>query len=105
MILVMIGAATLPDKRTEFTQTVVSLLGQIRASQGCLSCDIYHKFDDENAFCLCEEWSSPEEFESHSRTDSFAILRGAMQILLREPPEIKIYVVARILEDFAFTAN
>ena len=90
MILVMIGAETHADKRMEFTQTVVSLLDQIRASPGCLSCHMYHKYDDENATCLVEVWSSREEYEHYMRTDSFLILRGAMQILLREPPEIKI---------------
>ncbi len=106
MVFVMIGARTQPDKRAEFIQTVVSLLEQIRKSRGCISCHIYQKCEDENALCLLQEWTSQEEFESHTHTDSFAILLGAMQLLLKEPPEIKINeIVVRMLEDFPPTAS
>jgi quinol monooxygenase YgiN len=94
MIFVTIRAKTHPDKRTEFTQTVTSLLNQIRKSPGCLSCYFYQEFEEENTFCLFEEWASQEEFENYLRTNSFCVLLGAMQILLKHPSEIKIDTIS-----------
>src|SRR5512145_865132 len=94
MILVTIEAKVRQGKRTEFTQTVISLLDQIRKSRGCLSCRFYQAFEEENTFCLAEEWASQEDFESHLRSNSFCILLGAMQILLRQPSEIKISTIS-----------
>jgi quinol monooxygenase YgiN len=95
MILVTIKAETHPDKRTEFVQTMASLLGQIRVSPGCLSCHLYQEFQEENTLCLAEEWASQEDFENHLRSNSFCVLLGAMQILLKRPSEIKISDVSR----------
>jgi quinol monooxygenase YgiN len=95
MILVTIRARTRPDKRGEFTQTVTSLLNQIRKSPGCLSCHFYQEFAEENIFCFVEEWSSHQEFEDYLRTNTFCVLLGAMQVLLKQPSEIKINEVSQ----------
>lgn len=95
MILVTIRANTHPDKRTEFTQTITSLLDRIRNSAGCLSCRFYQEFGHEDTFCLVEEWASQQEFDSYLRTNSFSVLLGAMQILLNQPAEIKINTISR----------
>ena len=94
MILVIIRARTNPEKRNEFTKTVTSLLDQIRKSPGCRSCYFYQEFKEENIFCFVEEWSSQQEFENYLCTNSFSVLLGAMQILLKQPFEVKINTIS-----------
>ena len=95
MIIVTIRTKTRADKRTEFTQTVTSLLDQISKSSGYLDCHFYQEFGDENTFCLAEEWASQEDFENHLRSNVFCVLLGAMRILLEQPSDIKISDVTR----------
>jgi quinol monooxygenase YgiN len=46
--------------------------------------------EDENIFCLLEEWDTQKDFEIHRKSECFKILRGAMN-LLEEPYEIFFY--------------
>lgn len=78
------------DKRKELSQAVTSLLGSIRDQKGCERCDIFYHTEDENIFCLLEEWATQKNLDTHFRSESFKILRGAMN-LLEEPCEICSY--------------
>jgi quinol monooxygenase YgiN len=90
MILVIMHMKVSAKKRMELTQTISSLLGVIRAEKGCGRCDFLRGMDDENIFCLLEEWHSREDLETYRQSDCFKVLRGAMN-LLDEPCEILSY--------------
>ena len=78
------------EKRKELFQTVSSLLGSIRNQKGCASCDLLYRTEDENILCLLEEWDTQKNLDKHYGSESFKILRGAMN-LLEEPCKIITY--------------
>lgn len=81
------------EKRKELSQTIESLAGSMRAEKGCRYCDIYRSLENENELCIIEEWDTRENFDSHLRSKSFRVLRGAIT-LLQKRHEILVYSVA-----------
>ena len=57
------------------------ILGPIRASEGCLSFNVYVDSCDENSSLLVSEWDTEADLNIHLRSSDFAILRGAMSVL------------------------
>ena len=80
----------LPEKLKELKQALVSLVGSIRETQGCSSCDFCCSAEDENELCLFEEWEGLEVLANHLKSDIFKVLLGAMS-LLKAPHEVKVY--------------
>ncbi len=60
MILVIIQMTVLSEKRKELSQTITSLIGSIREEKRCLRGDFCQSMEDENEFCLLEEWDTKE---------------------------------------------
>jgi quinol monooxygenase YgiN len=92
MIPVIIRMKVLPEKRMELTQTIVLLIGSIRAEKGCKRCDFCQSMEDENRLYLLEEWDTEEDLIIYLRSGRFRILRGAMN-LLKEPHEMMFHTV------------
>lgn len=90
MIMVIIYLKVSAEKRKELSQTVSSLLSSIRSQKGCERCDFFHLTGDENSLCLLEEWATQKNLDMHYRSQSFKILRGAMNLLV-EPSKINAY--------------
>jgi quinol monooxygenase YgiN len=82
----------LPEKRMELSQTIVLLIGSIRAEKGCQRCDFCQSVEDENQLFLLEEWDAEEDIISYLKSGRFRVLRGAMN-LLREPYEMTFHTV------------
>jgi quinol monooxygenase YgiN len=82
----------LPEKRMELSQTIVLLIGSIRAEKGCKRCDFCQSMEDENRLFLLEEWDTEENLMSYLKSGRFRVLRGAMN-LLREPYEMTFRTV------------
>ena len=93
MILVIIRMKVLPEKRVELCQTIVSLIGSLRTEKGCVRCDFCKSMEDENELRILEEWDTPKNLNNHLKSDSFKVLRGAMN-LLRKPYEMLFHTVA-----------
>ena len=92
MILLIIRMKVLPEKRMELSQTIVSLIGSIRAGKGCRRCDFCQSVENENELCLLEEWDTQENLNTHLRSEHFMVFRGAMS-LLKEPHEMIFHTV------------
>jgi quinol monooxygenase YgiN len=95
MILLIIRMKVLSEKRMELLQTIVSLIGSIRTEKGCKRCGFFQSMEDENRFCLLEEWDTQENMMSHLKSGRFKVLRGAMN-LLKEPYEMKFHTVLQL---------
>ncbi len=80
----------LSEKRMELSQTIASLIGSIRTEKGSNRCDLFKSIEDENEFCLIEEWDTQENLKSHLKSERFRILRGAMN-LLKEPYQMMFH--------------
>jgi quinol monooxygenase YgiN len=83
----------LAEKRKELSQTVLSLIGALRAEKGCLRCDFCQGMEDENELSILEEWDTRENLDSHLKSEHFKVLRGAMN-LLREPYKLLVHTRA-----------
>jgi quinol monooxygenase YgiN len=92
MIPVIIRMKVLPEKRMELSQTIVLLIGSIRAEKGCKRCDFCQSMEDENRLFLLEEWDTEENLMSYLKSGRFRVLRGAMN-LLKEPYEMMFHTV------------
>lgn len=90
MILVSMHMKVSPAKRQELSQTIISLLSSIRKEQGCERCVFFQDLEDENIFCLLQEWDTRKNLEAHRKSEWFKVLRGAMN-LLEEPGKIISY--------------
>lgn len=93
MILVIIRMKVLAEKRKELTQTIISLIGSLRAEKGCLRCDFCQGMEDENELCIFEEWDMRENLDSYLKSENYKVLRGAMS-LLQEPYQLRVHTVA-----------
>ena len=92
MILVIMRMKVNSEKRLELSQAIVSLAVSIRAKKGCRSCDFCQSLQNENEFCLIEEWDTLKNFRAHLKSEHFKVLRGAMT-LLEEPYEMTFHTV------------
>jgi len=90
MILAIIRMKVPSEKRMELSQTIASLIGPIRAEQGCKRYDFCQSMENENELCLLTEWDTQENLMSHLRSGRFRVLRGAMN-LLKEPYEMMFH--------------
>lgn len=91
MILLIMQMKVPYKKRKELAQTIASLTSSIiKTEAGCRRCDFFHGVEDNNVFCLLEEWESRENLETHLNSECFKVLRGAMN-LLEEPCRIYSY--------------
>jgi quinol monooxygenase YgiN len=94
MITLSIRMKVLPDKLQEFMQTAQPLTELGQKERGCISCHLYQSIDNENLLNIVQEWKSKKDIHTYLESDNFSVLRGAMNHLLSEPPEIKIDEVA-----------
>jgi quinol monooxygenase YgiN len=82
-----------PEKRKELSQTLVSIVGQVRKESGCLHAGFYQDVDNEEDFLMVEEWATQKDSDDHLRSELFTVFMGA-GTLMRRPPEIVIHVVS-----------
>ena len=87
----------LAEKRKELSQTLVSIVGQVRKESGCLHPGFYQKVDNETDFLVVEGWATQKDWDDHLQSDIFAVLLGA-GILLHRPPEFIIHTVSHSSE-------
>jgi len=86
-----------PEKRKELSQTLQSIVGQVRKESGCLHAGCYQVVESETEFLVVEEWATQQDSEDHLRSDIFTVLMGAGS-LMRRPPEIVVHSVSRSTE-------
>jgi quinol monooxygenase YgiN len=86
-----------PEKRKELSQTLLSIVEQVRKEHGCLHAGFYKDGENETDFLVVEEWETQKDSDDHLRSDLFAVLLGAGS-LMRRPPDIVIHTVDRSTE-------
>ena len=86
-----------PEKRKELTQTLLSIVEQLRKESGCLHAGFYRNGENEEDFLVVEEWATQQDSDDHLRSDLFTVLMGA-GTLMRRPPEIVIHTVSHSRE-------
>jgi quinol monooxygenase YgiN len=93
MFMVRITMHVLSEKRKEFLQTLLSLIGPPEKEIGCLSYDIFCEIHDQNVFNLISEWETRHHVDNHIRSERFSVLLGTKSLLC-EPMKIQILTVS-----------
>ena len=94
MIVIKITMNVIPAKQLEMMQTLLSMIEPTGKETGCLSYAIFSDIEDQNRFCLLEEWKTREDLDQHIASPRFGVLLGT-KALLREPLAIQIHTVSR----------
>jgi quinol monooxygenase YgiN len=92
MIAVRITMHVLPEKQQELVQTLLSMVGSMEETEGCLSCALFSNLEDKNLLNLLAEWQTRKELDQHFRSEMFGILLGTKSLLF-EPHRIHIYTI------------
>jgi len=71
----------LPEKRSELAQTIEHLFRRIQDVKGCRTFRFYLDVVDEDSALLVSEWETEFDCITYLRSNDFAILRGAIQVL------------------------
>jgi len=97
MVIILIRISVRPEKHKELSQTLHSIVGQVRKESGCLQADFYQSVENEKDFLLVEVWGTQKNSDDHLQSDLFTVLMGAGSLMHR-PPEIVIHSVSRSTE-------
>ena len=97
MVITFVGMSVRPEKRKELSQTLLSIVEQVRKESGCLHAGFYQNGENEEDFFVVEEWTTQKDSDDHLRSDIFTVLLGA-RCLLSRPPEIVIHTVSNSSE-------
>jgi quinol monooxygenase YgiN len=97
LVIIFIRTEVRPEKRKEFSQTLQSIVEQVRRERGCLHSGFYENRENENDFLVVGEWETQKDSDDHLRSDLFTVLMGAGSLMSR-PPEIVIHTVDRSVE-------
>ena len=94
MVILFARIKARPEKRKELSQTLHSIVEQVRKERGCLRSGFYQNAESEEDFLMVQEWATPKDSDDHVRSDIFTVLLGAGSLMVR-PPEIVIHTVNR----------
>ena len=93
MVIIFIGIKVRPEKHKELSQTLVSIVEQVRKQSGCLHSGFYQSGESETDFLMVEEWATQQDSDDHLQSDIFKVLIGAGS-LMRRPLEIAMHTVS-----------
>ena len=93
MIFCRISMNVLPEKQLELTQTLLSITELTEKEDGCLSYAVFCDIEDQNNFCLLEEWETRENLDHHIKSPIFGVLLGSKPLLC-EPLYIQIFTIS-----------
>lgn len=95
MIVFRMTMTTIPEKRLEIQQTLLSMIEPTVNKAGCLSFGVYCDIENANRFSLLGEWKTRQYLNRHLSSQAFGVLLGT-KALLCEPLEIQIYTVSHL---------
>ncbi len=85
------------EKRWEFLQNADSVMNELSNTNGCLRCDFYQDYENEDIFCFVQEWKSRRILDEYLCSKDFGALVGAAKVL-SERAEIKVAITSGNLE-------
>jgi quinol monooxygenase YgiN len=92
LVIIFVRMKVRPEKRKELSQTLHSIVEQVRKESGCLHSGFYQDVENEKDFLVVEHWATQQGSDDHLRSDLFTVLMGAGSLMSR-PPEIVIHTV------------
>jgi len=83
-----------PENGTELGQTIGRLIGSAKDIKGCHSFHFYLDAADQNSLLLLSEWETEADLNNYLRSNTFAILNGAIKVLSLRSIDAKAFVTA-----------
>ena len=72
-------------------------MNKLQETKGCMSNNLYQDYENENIFCLVQEWESRLLLKEYLQSMDFGVLLGAAKVL-SEPVEIKLDITQGNME-------
>jgi len=95
MIIERIKLTAHPAGRLQLSKALVSLTGPTAVSPGCMDCNVFQSFQDDNELLVEMNWESPEDLMCHLKSDTYKRLLLLMELSPR-PPVIQFYSVQEL---------
>lgn len=93
MVVLVARCRLLTERRAEAYEACEAMLAPSRAEPGCISYEFFVHPDDPDYISFVEEWQSNDALQEHFATDHFQAFYAAMQGMMTEPADIRIYDV------------
>jgi len=98
MIIVAGEVLIRPEKREEAISAALAMAQATEAEPGCLSYRFYTDVADPNRILIFEQWETAEALAAHFQTSHMALFQKQIPQFVAEPPSIKRYEVAKVLD-------
>ena len=74
-----------PQKKSEVSQILRSVVELCRYDPGCLSCYLYGDLQEKNVLTIVEVWRSEEDLNRHLRSEEYRNLLLVLEMSLKQP--------------------
>jgi quinol monooxygenase YgiN len=89
MVLLRTRIRVDPASRSKVIRSLASILGPLRATSGCVSCNLYTDIEDDRVLMFAEEWVDEESLIAHLQADNTRVLLSALDCA-SAPPELRL---------------
>lgn len=93
MILVNAKITAKPGKKDRIIESAQNVIESTRQEPGCINYHLYANTEDENILMMLEKWETQEALDIHMKTDHFQAFGKAIEDLVAEELDIKVYTV------------
>ena len=74
-----------PVERTKVIASLSRIIGPIRASAGCISCDIFADVNDPTVLLFDQAWTDAEDLATHLPAKCVRVLLSALEYAVDRP--------------------
>ncbi|HRX83803.1 MAG TPA: putative quinol monooxygenase [Phycisphaerae bacterium] len=90
-----------PGKSEELGQRLMTLLESSRREAGCINYDVHRANEDTDAWCVYENWRSPQDLEAHFETPAFREFVARAPGLLAGDVDLRKYTMVSMPQSSA----
>jgi quinol monooxygenase YgiN len=81
MILITIRIKISPNQFKELRQTLDALKRRVGKEKGFIESFIYRDVENDDYFCLMQQWKTQEDLDAYIKSENYKILLGAIRLL------------------------
>jgi quinol monooxygenase YgiN len=94
MVLAFTTLFAHPDQRVELVKAGLLVVEQVRAEDGCVSCQLFRDVSSDGTFVVAAEWSSLTSLQRHVRGLGYRKMLALMEISAR-PCAVSFHTIRR----------
>ncbi len=93
MILATVRMTVPPQRRSQVSKTLKSMVRETKIEPGCISSRLYHDENEEDVLVCEQVWKSQADLDRYLRSEDYRRMLLLME-LADEPPEIKFQTIS-----------